>query len=1117
MPTLKLQILAARNVPEGEYICKIVCGKEKGKTKTSKKTSSPDWSDTFTFTIESPNVSLNIELEQTKKFGKKSFGILTIDLSNFIKGKERVWWIGDGFQDGAELRLSLTAVDFGKEEPKNLVSNQQSLLPPMPSAEEVERRYAEVMETIGLGKDFKHPTEYQTKAITGVSLENKWAMVCQHQKVDAAQKLGGRIEDTPQYWTSKIKAEPTLKLIKELQIVLGGANLQWLKSFIDAGGLSNLLDILGTVEMDIHRKTISSNFGSLDEQVNMQSDLVLCLQRLMNNKTGLQGTINTEGGVKKLALCIDMAENMRIKVVQLLTVVCLVPPDGHRLTVEGLTSYKAIKKEKRRFETIIKYLSEAKNSKEKTIYLSFINALINSPTDIDVRIAIREEFVNLGLVDILKNLKSSLNPQTDTDLETQIDVYEEESNDDYKELHDRFAALELNIDDIDDVIKHLKESMKNAGLGQNFLGLLQNIVLMPINNETGIKSFLLACRIVRQISLNKERVGTSEEFQVNLADLLTSVQNEANEIPLHKKIEDLENELNIFHKKCTTLEIEIKEKDEQIQKLKVDVAQAAAAAQAAATSGNVINAPQGSVVSQDPGLQGSEAPSPPPIPGNPPLPPILGNAPPPPPIPGGPPLPPPPGGIKIVKKKPKSVPKQKMKGLQWVKLPQNKLTGSVFEKMELEYKGFKFNYSEIEEYFSAKVIEKKEEKKEEKIQPVQILDPKTSQNLSIFLSQFKSIPFPDLCKGIQYLNQKMFTSEQVKQIASFLPSKDDIISIQQFLQGGGDPNRLPAAEKFALELDKVPQLEQRVSAFDFKVSFDLRKADIKPGIEALRQGCKEVLECKRLPILLEVVLELGNFLNEGTPRGGVFGFKIGSLLKIADTKSTDNATTLVQYLVKMLEKNSPDLLKIQSDFPTIEAAAKVSLPNLQSDMALLVKDLNNVENMLNTTFGDVKDKFVEIMTSFISKVKSDVETIQTSFKLMEDKYRDLCLYLGEDPKTTQPDELFGTLVSFIHNIQDAVKANQQAVINAEKNARREDARIKRQAELDKKKQGSDARDDVVEELFGALQGGNLFKNRRLTQQQSRLPMKGASPPTKAVFPGPGILKPAGMRNNASPM
>jgi hypothetical protein len=39
-----------------------------------------------------------------------------------------------------------------------------------------------------------------------------------------------------------------------------------------------------------------------------------------------------------------------------------------------------------------------------------------------------------------------LNPETEEDLETQIDIYEEESNDDYKELHERFAALDINIE-----------------------------------------------------------------------------------------------------------------------------------------------------------------------------------------------------------------------------------------------------------------------------------------------------------------------------------------------------------------------------------------------------------------------------------------------------------------------------------------------------------------------------------------------------------------------------------------------------------------------------------------------------------------------------------------------
>lgn len=102
---------------------------------------------------------------------------------------------------------------------------------------------------------------------------------------------------------------------------------------------------------------------------------------------------------------------------------------------------------------------------------------------------------------------------------------------------------------------------------------------------------------------------------------------------------------------------------------------------------------------------------------------------------GAPPLP----GFapKIIKKNPLKQPKQKMKGFQWTKLPQNKLKGSVFENFSENYSGIKIDYDMIEENFSAKVIEKKEKEEEKKEKIVQILDPKTSQNLcKNFFSQF---------------------------------------------------------------------------------------------------------------------------------------------------------------------------------------------------------------------------------------------------------------------------------------------------------------------------------------------------------------------------------------------
>lgn len=54
---------------------------------------------------------------------------------------------------------------------------------------------------------------------------------------------------------------------------------------------------------------------------------------------------------------------------------------------------------------------------------------------------------------------------------------------------------------------------------------------------------------------------------------------------------------------------------------------------------------------------------------------------------------------------------------------------------------------------------------------------------------------------------------------------------------------------------------------------------------ALSKASKEVFHSRNLKQLLEVVLAFGNYMNKGQ-RGNAYGFKISSLNKIADTKSS---------------------------------------------------------------------------------------------------------------------------------------------------------------------------------------------------------------------------------------
>lgn len=54
---------------------------------------------------------------------------------------------------------------------------------------------------------------------------------------------------------------------------------------------------------------------------------------------------------------------------------------------------------------------------------------------------------------------------------------------------------------------------------------------------------------------------------------------------------------------------------------------------------------------------------------------------------------------------------------------------------------------------------------------------------------------------------------------------------------------------------------------------------------ALTKASKEILHSRNLKQLLEVVLAFGNFMNKGQ-RGNAYGFRVSSLNKIADTKSS---------------------------------------------------------------------------------------------------------------------------------------------------------------------------------------------------------------------------------------
>ena len=103
-------------------------------------------------------------------------------------------------------------------------------------------------------------------------------------------------------------------------------------------------------------------------------------------------------------------------------------------------------------------------------------------------------------------------------------------------------------------------------------------------------------------------------------------------------------------------------------------------------------------------------------------------------------------------------------------------------------------------------------------------------------------------------------------------------------------------------LSKITHYEQRLRTLHYKKKFNIWYSELKPKIMAVLEASKEVQRSKRLRKMLEIILAFGNYMNRGQ-KGNAVGFKLSSLTRIADTKSSCTKNmTLLHYIVDTCEK-----------------------------------------------------------------------------------------------------------------------------------------------------------------------------------------------------------------------
>jgi len=109
-----------------------------------------------------------------------------------------------------------------------------------------------------------------------------------------------------------------------------------------------------------------------------------------------------------------------------------------------------------------------------------------------------------------------------------------------------------------------------------------------------------------------------------------------------------------------------------------------------------------------------------------------------------------------------------------------------------------------------------------------------------------------------------------------------------------------------------------------------------------------------------------------------------------------------------------------------------------------------------------------------------VQILLSDFQSAGEKYEKLCQFIGEDKNKMKPDEMFTLISDFIEMLKKAEKDVVKMAEAEEREAQKEQAKLKQQEKLSIRITRPLRREDSsaeIQNLLKSARGGDLFRNR----------------------------------------
>uniref|UniRef100_A0A3Q3JWA6 FH2 domain-containing protein n=1 Tax=Monopterus albus TaxID=43700 RepID=A0A3Q3JWA6_MONAL len=293
-------------------------------------------------------------------------------------------------------------------------------------------------------------------------------------------------------------------------------------------------------------------------------------------------------------------------------------------------------------------------------------------------------------------------------------------------------------------------------------------------------------------------------------------------------------------------------------------------------------------------------------------------------------------------------------------------------------------------------------------------------------------PVVEMVQDIHDGNFLRFGTGKLKELYKLLPEESEA---RQLLSFSGNLSVLPEADQFMVQLVKVPGYKERLKMMVLREEFFPLMEEVHSSVAVMTKAANELLDCDDLHSVIRLVLKAGNYMNAGGYSANAIGFRMTSLLKLADTKANKPGMNLMHYVAKQAEDIDAELLTFPSQLGHIGEASRICKEEIITDFEREVKKIKEVK-----LYSSRQPDLLQQLETFLLRADAKLADMESSIQELTVVSNAVAEFFCEDPASFKLEECCSIFHSFCKRFHTAVQENREREAAEQRRKRKESMR-----------------------------------------------------------------------------